>query len=143
MTEIPELEKKLFSVIINNVQELREEEVGYLIAYLTKPLPTLLQSLIACRRANETSYFTDFFTTLAEQEKQLISQLTIQFHPYEHQHNLPHLFAQFQKQHWKKFVTTVKQRLSQAKQQNNTQEIAKILSRFQALKKKLLHKGLI
>lgn len=143
LADIPELEKKLFSVIINNVQKLREEEVGYLTAYLTKPLPELLGKLIACMHNDEATYFTDFFTKLTEQEKQLVSQLTIQFHPYEHQHNLPHLFAQFQKQHWKKFVTDVKHQLMSAKQRNNNQEVAKILSHFQSLKTKLLHKGLI
>ena len=141
--EIPELEKKLFSVIINNVEQLRDEEVAYLTAYLTKPLPGLLTLLLRCKLENETSYFNDFFSRLKEEEKQLISQLTIEFHPYEHQHNLQHLFIQFQKNHWKRFVTDVKHKLESAKEQNNTQEITTILTRFQALKKKLLHKGLI
>ncbi|MGE0009277.1 MAG: DNA primase [Candidatus Babeliales bacterium] len=143
LKEIPELEKKLFSVIINNVDQLRDEEVAYLTAYLTEPLPNLLNLLLSCKRDNETTYFNDFFSRLTAQEKQLISQLTIEFHPYEHQHNLQHLFVQFQKNHWKKFVTDVKHKLESANQQNNTQEIATILARFQALKKKLLHKGLI
>lgn len=143
LKEIPELEKKLFSVIINNVEQLRDEEVAYLTAYLTEPLPNLLNLLLRCKRENDTAYFNDFFSRLSAQEKQLISQLTIEFHPYEHQHNLQHLFVQFQKNHWKKFVTDVKHKLESANQQNDTQEITTILSRFQALKKKLLHKGLI
>lgn len=143
LKEIPELEKKLFSVIINNVEQLRDEEVAYLTAYLTEPLPYLLTQLLSCKRENETTYFNDFFSRLPEHHKQLISQLTIEFHPYDHQHNLQHLFVQFQKNHWKRFVTDVKHKLESANEQHNTQEVTLILTRFQALKKKLLHKGLI
>lgn len=137
LKEITTLEKKLFSVIINNVKLLNAEDTEYLLEYLSLPLQDLLRRMIPCLD------FMHFFDTLTVQEKQMVSQLIAQTYDYQNAEQLEYLLTQFQRSNWKSFVTSTKIKLIRAQQAGNKEDEEKVLHQFQELKKKLISKGLI
>ncbi len=143
LKEVPLLEKKLFSVIINNMNLLKNEDEEYLIEYTSPPIRDLLLKLRTTKDEYETIDFSLFFEQLSPDEKVLMSQLLLECYEYEGPENLDYLLSQFQKKNWKSFVTDTKIKLNRAKQENNVQSIQKILTQFQELKQKLVSRGLI
>jgi hypothetical protein len=137
------LEKKLFSVIINDIACVKEEDLEYLLEYLSSPLQELLRKCISQGKELNTQ-FSAFFDTLEPSEKQIMVQLIAQtFSGKDAEKEFDYLLMQFQRQHWKSFVTSIKLKLARAVQAGNKEEELKILQSFQELKKKLLIKGLI
>lgn len=143
LKEVPLLEKKLFSVIINNMNLLKNEDEEYLIEYASPPIRDLLLKLKTTKDEYETIDFSLFFEILSTDEKVLMSQLLLECYEYEGPENLDYLLTQFQKKNWKSFVTDTKIKLNRAKQENDVQSIQKILTQFQELKQKLVSRGLI
>ena len=143
LKEIPLLEKKLFSVIINNVHLMHSEDEEYLQKYLSLPLQKVLKKIQKTKVKTQSLDFTQFFNILQEEEKLLISQLVLECQEYEGPENFEYLLAQFQKRTWKLFVTDTKEKLERARLDQNTTIAQKVLLQFQELKKRLLHKGLI
>ena len=143
LKEIPLLEKKLFSVIINNVHLVHSEDREYLLEYLSVPLQELLKKIQRIKGDTSQLDFAQFFDTLQEQDKLLVSHLVLEGHEYEGSENLDYLLTEFQKKTWKSFVANTKLKLEQAKREQNNQAINQILDQFQQLKKKLLRKGLV
>lgn len=143
LKEVPLLEKKLFSVIINNMNLLKNEDEEYLIEYASPPIRDLLLKLKTTKDEYETIDFSFFFEMLSSDEKVLMSQLLLECYEYEGPENLDYLLTQFQKKNWKSFVTDTKIKLNRAKQENDVQSIQKILTQFQELKQKLVCRGLI
>lgn len=143
LKEIPILEKKLFSVIINNVHMVQLEDEEYLLLYLSQPLQILFKKLREIKGDATQLDFVQFFDTANKKEKLLMSQLVLECHEYEGPENFEYLFEQFQKKNWKTFITDTKIKLGRAKQIGDQQEMHHILNNFQKLKKKLLRKGLI
>ncbi len=143
LKEIPILEKKLFSVIINNVHLLKPGDEEYLLQYLSPALQTLLQKIGHIKGDAPHMDFVRFFDVLNEQEKNLVSHLVLECQEYEGPENLDYLLTQFQKKNWKSFVADTRIKLSRAKQENDQHTIKQVLHRFQELKQKLLSRGLI
>jgi len=143
LAAIPLLEKKLFSVIINNVQLLIPDDQEYLQEYLSEPLQKLLKKLIKAKEDTSQIDFTQFFDTLDHEEKQLASNLILECQEYEGSENFEYLLSEFQKKTWKSFVADTTLKLKQAQQSGNTDTVKSLLLSFQNLKKKLLRKGLI
>ncbi|HEX2978349.1 MAG TPA: DNA primase [Candidatus Babeliales bacterium] len=143
LKEVPLLEKKLFSVIINNMNLLKNEDEEYLTEYATPPVRDLLIKLQLLRKESEPVDFSLFFEHLSDQEKVLMSQLLLECHEYDGPENFDYLLTQFQKKNWKSFVTDTKIKLNRAKQENDEPGVQKILTHFQELKQKLVSRGLI
>jgi DNA primase len=143
LKEIPILEKKLFSVIINNVHMLQPEDEEYLLSYLSQSLQALFKKLREIKGEASQLDFMLFFDAANEKEKLLMSKLVLECHEYEGPENFEYLFEQFQKKNWKTFITDTKIKLERAKQEGDQQAMHHILDNFQKLKKKLLRKGLI
>ncbi len=141
--EIAILEKKLFSVIINNMKLLQPDHEEYLLGYLSIPLQELLKKINKIKGEDAQLDFVKFFDSIDEQEKSLISHLVLECQEYEGPENFEYLFEQFQKKTWKSFVADTKIKLGRAKQENNQETTQKILKQFLMLKEKLLRKGLI
>jgi DNA primase len=143
LKEITILEKKLFSVILNNVHLVKNEDKEYLQEYLAPPLQELLKKLWQIKGDMSEISFSLFFDTLTYDEKLLISHLVVECQEYEGPENLEYMLAQFQRKTWKSFVTDTKIKLQRLKQEHNNDEAEKILSHFQDLKEKLITRGLI
>jgi DNA primase len=141
--EMAILEKKLFSVIINNIKLLEPDHEEYLLAYLSIPLQDLLKKMLHIKGEDAHVDFVKFFDSVNENEKPLISHLVLECQEYEGPENFEYLFEQFQKKTWKSFVADTKIKLERAKQERDQETTQKILTQFLTLKKKLLGKGLI
>lgn len=134
---ISELEKKLFSVIINNIGILQEED-RHFIDYFSEPLQEILKKIEQLEKENLSQAFVNFFDLLVPWQKELVSKLLLEFQEYVHKENFNHLFAQFQKQHWKTLVAVFKLKLAKAEQEGNKSLVQKLLHDFQKFKKKLV-----
>ncbi|MEX0939898.1 MAG: DNA primase [Candidatus Babeliales bacterium] len=144
LQEIPILEKKLFSVIINNVDLMQPEDETYVETYLSQPLQVFFKKIKTEKKGGTNQFdFVQFFDVLNEKEKILISHLLLECQEYEGPENFEYLLEQFQKKNWKSFVMDTKIKLARAKQAQDEKTMRQILHQFQELKKKLLHKGLV
>lgn len=141
--EISVLEKKLFSVIINNRTLLQKEDALYLIQYLDGQLGNLLQKIVDQVEQTGTFDFTSYFDGLTEQEKLFLSRLLIEFQEFDDVQSYEQLLMLFQKSHWKSFVHDTKLQLSAAGQEHDSARVQKILDDFQMLKKRLQSRGII
>jgi DNA primase len=134
---ITELEKKLFSVIINNMGILEEED-WHFIDYFNEPLQDILKKITLVRKENPSNDFINFFELLTLGQKDLVTQLLLEFQEYTHEKNFHQLLTQFQKQHWKALVAVFKVKLFKAEQEGNKNLVQKLLQDFQKFKKKLV-----
>jgi DNA primase len=142
-SEISDLEKKLFSVIINHGMVLTQEDESYLLDYFDHRLSMLLKKRVAIVQERGHYEFVHYFNELNENEKLLVSKIAIEYQDFVAKEQFDQLLLQFQKKHWKSFVHDTKLKLAQAQQNNNEVHVNKILYDFQELKKKLLKRGLI
>lgn len=142
LTEIPDLEKKLFSVIINNIEKITHEQKQYLYEYLSFPLKDMLQKFIELKKEQPDSCLTHFFALLTEAEKQLVSHIIIEYQEYGNE-TFENMFSLFQKLYWKTFINDAKQALMHAKKMGDTAQVETILQRVQTLKEQLRKRGLI
>lgn len=141
--KISELEKKIFSVIINNTELLKQEDELYLLQYLAQPLQNLLNKLKENKDGDPIHRFNTFYEALSPQEQQLVSRLTVEFDGCKDPEYFEQLLAQFQKKQWKTIVEDMKKQIARAQTTHNTEHIEALLARFQALKQKLIKRGLI
>lgn len=143
LKEIPLLEKKLFSAILNNTNLVGHEDNEYLRSYLHESLQELYKKLMKLHTRDTQADFVMYFEMLTDQEKALISRLVLECHEYEEPENYAYLLEQFQKKMWKSFVADTKIHINRARQAHDQERLKKILTQFQELKEKLLRKGLI
>lgn len=141
--KISELEKKIFSAIINNTELLKQEDELYLLQYLAPPLKNLLHTLKEYEQGDPVNQFNMFYASLQPHEQQLVSRLTVEFNGSEDPEYFEQLLTQFQKKQWKTIVEDIKREMSHAETVHNTRHIEQLLTRFQSLKQKLIKKGLI
>ncbi len=130
-----ELEKKLFSVIINNVGILQEED-WHFIDYFNGPLQDILKNIKLIKSENPSHDFINFFELLSSEQKSVVSKLLVEFQEYTHEKNFAHLFTQFQKQHWKSLMAVFKIKLAKAEQEGNKNLTQKLLHDLQKVKNK-------
>lgn len=130
-----ELEKKLFSVIINNAGMLQEED-WHFIDYFHDPLQDILKKIKIIKNEHPSYDFINFFELLSPEQKNLVSKLLVEFQEYTHEKNFAYLFAQFQKQHWKSLMAVFKIKLAKAEQEGNKNLTQKLLQDLQKVKNK-------
>ncbi len=147
LKEIPHLEKKLFSAIINdssvNSSVVSGEDLAFLIRSLTPPLTQLLAKLAEQKTQQTPLDFTRYFDSLAEEERLLVSNILLEAEQQQSSYAFNELFEQFQKKQWKMIINNVKIKLAQAQQSSDTEMVKKILADFQEMKHTMIRKGLI
>ncbi len=133
---IPDLEKKIFSVILNNDKVLNSEDAKFLEDHLSEPLGRLLGLL------RENSYNFDlFFAHLSTDEKQVVSGLAVAAEGLTNPNTFQELMIQIQRKQWRNLVNNLKAQLSNASQSQDAQTVQKTLLELQAIKGILLRKG--
>lgn len=142
MPEIPALEKKIFSAIINNAELFSHEHEEYLIEYMPEPLCSMLSTLKSLKDTDPSTGFIQLFDQLTAGQKQLVLQLAAADQEVDHE-LFEQLILQLQKKHWKEITHTIKLKLEHAKNTQNEAEATRLVTEFLRLKKKLLHKQLI
>lgn len=131
------LEKKLFSAILNTEAVIDSEDEQFLITYLPQPFNLLLKKLNNCEYN-----FKQFYTMLSEEEQQFISLVILESEQTDDPMLFKKLLIEFQKKQWKKIVNDIKIKLVQMSGSSNNEDMKKVLSDFQALKKKMLARGI-
>lgn len=142
LKQITILEKKLFSVIINNMESERKKidikkDIAIFIDYFSEPLKMVLQKAQALSE-NGPLPFAVLFQALNNEQQRLVSSILIEFAAYQTPEELNTLVNKFQHYHWKSMVHIIKRKIAQAEQENNTDEVRKLIIEFQELKKILL-----
>ncbi|MFI5332541.1 MAG: DNA primase [Candidatus Babeliales bacterium] len=143
----PELEKKIFSAIMNNMQLLNKENEEYLLTYLNNDLiKSLLCILKDAKREYPSLDFIKFFDMLTPNSQMYVSKILSEFGGTEetsHQKDFEQLLLHIQKKNWKTIVNDIKMKLAHARSQGDHPTVEKILHDFLELKKKMLHKDLL
>lgn len=132
--KITQLEKKLFYAIILNKQVLSSEDKELLELWLPEKMVNLLDKILIIDQEE--------FNKLSEEEKKLISRLVIEAENNGPDLSFEQLLLQFYKKCWKIFVHNVKLEIVQAQKQLNNEQVKKLLSSLEALKKKMLQRGI-
>ncbi|MBN1549374.1 DNA primase [Candidatus Babeliales bacterium] len=143
LQHVGSLEKKLFSVIMDDVRLVAAGHGRYIVRYFSDQLRSLLEKRLVKYRQNPDTSFAAFFDELGQQEQRIISQVIAEYDTEDPESAFEHLFAQFQKKHWKSIVSDIKTRLNQAEQEQDNEKITELLTTFQTLKKTLLRRGLL
>jgi DNA primase len=139
----PQLEKKLFFAILQNIQLLTRDNEGYIIEYIPDPFQTILKKLQVLKEQYQTLDFTQFFDKLTGDEQHFVSKTLIELEGDTSVKEFDQLLLQLQKKHWKSIVLAMKTKLALAQDSAQLETIEKTLQDFLALKKKLVHKNLI
>lgn len=133
---LPPLEKKIFSVILtHDTIPLAQDDEIFLLEHMSPPLAQLLKQY-----RNHSCQFHSFFADIGEEERQLVSNITVEYGQEASPTMLNKLLDEFHKQQWKLRVHDVKIKLAQ-NSNASTEEQEKILMEFQELKKNTLRKN--
>ena len=139
--QISLLEKKLFSVMMANIEFLEKTDAAYLIKHFSEPLRSILE------KAKETGEkevpFVDFFDSLPTVEQQIITQLMLECNEEDPTKTFDYLLTQFQKKHWKSIVQDIKLKINEAEHGHDDQKVKELLATFQEFKKRLLNRGVL
>lgn len=134
---ISDLEKKLFSVIINNIEALQPNFDTEIIESFSDPLRGILKTLLEKKGENPAFDFADFFEILTMPERDITSKVLFMYQTYDGIKSFNQLFYQFTKNQWKSKVNTLKLQIAKAHKEGNEHTVKKLLSDFQLLKQKL------
>ncbi len=143
LPEISTLEKNFLCAILNRIELLESAQVRDLLDYLPEPFRALIKKLKneAAQGGDTQHVFSAFFSSLNEQEKEIINQLV--FAQEEEPYDTEQMLLLLEKKYWKQIVSVTKNRLTQAQEENDPERIRAVVGSFLELKKRLLHKGLI
>lgn len=138
--KISDLEKKLFSVILNCMQQkqpfpLPEEYIG---EFFSQPLVSIVRTMITAHKNNPDQAFSDILTPLTQQEKILVHRIIIEFSDYQDSKMIDQLVHPLREKQWKSQVKSCMQELKIALQHGNEHSVQELLEKFQSEKKKLI-----
>ncbi|MBT3903995.1 toprim domain-containing protein, partial [bacterium] len=140
ITRMSMLEKRLFSVILKNLDLVGSPHDTFYMVYLSQPLRDILKKLQLLLSNNKRVDFNTLYERLNNTEQKCVDRLLVEVDDEPTEHNFKQLITQFHKQHWRSIVSDVKQRVAQA-DKNSPEQINTILKEFETLKKQLLSKG--
>lgn len=136
---LPELEKKLFSAILNKKEIITKDQEEFLIHYLPAPLNTILKKAVLLQE--QKTAILDLFDHLTEEEKEIVSNLLLESDdtissPFSI------LMKQFQKKQWKIVVNNVTLKIEEAQKKGDKDKVAQILQEFETIKKRVFKETL-
>jgi DNA primase len=132
------LEKKLVCAILHNVAILDEYEMRYVMTYLPHPLSDYVQALCAIPVVPERDSFNLFYEQQTSEVQGAISALLCTHEPETDKRAAKLLFAQWQRQQWRRIVTDIKERIADATLQGQTQIVQNLLEEFNQIKKSMI-----
>jgi len=135
------LEKKLFSAILSHKDILTPDDEILLGLLLDMPLKTIFDAWSASK-SNDGTDLIALFERLDEPQKSFISQCITQEEPSGMLPLDPTHLTQIYKKQWKKKVHDVKLKIEEAEKQGERQHIAQLLNDLNALKTKMLARGI-
>jgi DNA primase len=138
--EIRDLEKRLICGILFNEIELEAQELETLKQIIGPDLGQIVIRIIALRK-QEALPFQEFFDTLKEEEKVLVSRLTIDHQPLAESEKIP-LLMQFRRKQWKLMLHEIKAQLAVAQATRDKAKIDELLDQLQKFQKSMQLGGL-
>jgi DNA primase len=129
------LEKKILSAIINNSALLTEDTKLYLTTYLPKPLTAVFSKLCSAKSSPGGVNFGQFFGTLSEEEKSMVSRLMLDEETQITDETFRSLMQHMHRKYWRLFTVTIKKRLAEARAEGNQEVISHLVEEFAAVKK--------
>jgi ubiquitin C-terminal hydrolase len=144
LTQIDLLEEKIFSVILNSMGKSTPLYIDpNLLNYFSAKFQELFNVLAATPYDQKTSpnFMNNFLDKLNEQQKELVARVCMA-HLTDVQ---PEVFEQlvflFCKHNWKKIVSTIKNDLAVAQQNNDEKKYKELLEKLSALQKGFFKQG--
>ena len=137
LKKISDLEKKLFSVIVNNIMELPAPIDLSIIESFSSPLQEILTILLKKKEDDASFDFAEFFELLTPVQRELTNKILFTYQTYDDMQSFMQLFEHFTKNQWKTRVNTLKLNLAKAHKEGNEQKVKKLLEDFQHLKRTL------
>jgi len=130
------LEKKIFSVILNNSKVLTTDDSNFLKTYLAEPFRTLLQEY--CTHNYD---FGAFFAKLSQDQQHLVSSLAMVERENCHETAFRELMTQLQRKEWRRLNATLKEKIVWAQQAGDIEMVQETLAEMQKVQEILLRKG--
>ena len=130
-------ERKLFALIINNPKLLEREEVILLLDLFPESICRILNQF----NGLSTKTLDELVPLLSEQDKQLTYTL-IMTHDETEANDPEAVIASAIRHSWKVLAQKIKERVAQAHQCNDHQQVTRLLEHLQELKKKMLTRSL-
>lgn len=131
---VASLEKRIFFAIMNNMSLFNMDNNDYLLSCLSRPLRIVLQKLYDVQKELPAITFIEFFDTLAEQEKQMVSMICLEIQEHIEPRIFQQLLAQLQRSHWKRMVKEITKQLEQARDSGDKEQVKKLISDFEHLR---------
>ncbi len=138
--EISQLEKKLFSAILNHKGDIAEEDRELLRLWLPEKLTYLFESVIQARTAQGLNV-SRLFELVTDDQKEFLSGIMMES-LHEQPASFEDLLLQFYKKQWKIAVHSVKLKVYDAQQSGDSERIKKVLTQINELKTKMLRRGI-
>jgi DNA primase len=139
LSQVSDLEKRLFSAIINNEEGLTDDDAAYVLAALPDPLQSIAQKAYNFQHDAVLFDFNTFYNMLDDHEKEVCSRTVIEMQQQDNV-SLYEFLDTFYKRQWKYIVNHVKMNMQNTT--NNEQKKA-LLADFEAIKHIMKRRGLI
>lgn len=143
---VPVLEERIFSVIINNLDKPDKLYVPEdLIKYFSKHIQYLLKKLniFIDKNKNSSNFFGSYLNSLNEKDKNWVTSCSLKFIQKEDEQTLKELLMLFCKKYWKQIVQDIKEKILSAKQKQNNKRVKDLFKLFSQLKDGIKTRGLI
>jgi len=139
--DAPLLEEKIFSVILNGLNEPEGIRVpAELLPYFSQSTQAIMGKLHAFteKKPEKGDSLRSFFAILSEPERQWATRVSMHYDSNDYQSTFKHLLARFYKLHWQAIIRHIKEEIDKAKRENNNQKVQEVLQHFGQLKKEIL-----
>jgi len=142
------LEKKILAAILTNTTLLTAETELYLKTYLPTHFMHVFTKL-SHAKLNQTELrlaenpleamdFTQFFGTLTEEEKNMVSSVLLKDEAESSEETFKILMRQMHKKYWRFYTLTIKKRLTDARNEGNNAESSRLVEEFTTIKKSMI-----
>ncbi len=146
-TEISLLEQKIFSVILNSLDNQHVLKVDdWVIPYLSDSLQHLLITLNEYLHLPDLSMperYRSFLDSLAQGERNVVVKMSLMADQSPTQGILDDLITQFFKNHWKQMMRDMRDQMKKAEEKADVEAVKVLFGKITELKQRMLSRGLI
>ncbi|MFH1461479.1 MAG: DNA primase [bacterium] len=145
-SDIPFLEERIFSAIINNIDNTDKLYVPEdLTEYFSEYVKNILRKLNNFIKENENTktLFNPFLESLNENDRNWVISNSLKFDQKENEQTFNELLVIFSKRYWKQIVKDIKEKMLKAQQKQDAERVNNLFELFSKLKNGIKTRGLI
>ncbi|HSW77116.1 MAG TPA: DNA primase [Candidatus Saccharimonadales bacterium] len=135
------LEQQIIAAIIHDPTVLSQQYETLLIACLSPSALKIVEKIINYRKVHNNLNIQNLSNVLNAQELEQTKSLLFSIESANIHLTFENLMLQFQKKYWKSIASHIKMKIVQAKRDNDTDEIQRLMDVFENLKLELCKKG--